>query len=192
VGTILHAGELHGQELDYSVGLSLLGLTFTGERPQEPSPSAQPGELVELEQVKRALALNRQMEEIVSANIKEYDEQNRFVRPVVKRMFQQGTGLKVEAWLALAQGMTSRLERALESARAGQAALDPAWVESYLGYLHCMVDYISKQEGDARGWIKDQAQLQAALAALRERKETVRSLVSVLAEALWEGKDSAP
>jgi hypothetical protein len=55
-----------------------------------------------------------------------------------------------------------------------------------------MVDYISKQEGDARGWIKDQAQLQAALAALRVRKETVRSLVSVLAEALWEGKDSAP
>lgn len=191
VGTILHAGELHGQELDYTVGLSLLGLTLTGERPQEQSPAAMSGRHVDHELVDHALTLNRQVEEIIHTNIKEYDEQNRFVRPVVKRMFQQGTGLKVEAWLALAQEMTSRLERALNDAKAGQAALDPAWVESYLGHLRRMVDYITKQEGDARGWIRDPAQLQAALAALRERKETVQSLVLALAQIQQPGTGSA-
>jgi hypothetical protein len=64
-------------------------------------------------------------------------------------------------------------------------------VKSYLGHLRRMVDYISKQEGDARGWIRDPAQLHAALAALRERKETVQSLMRVLTEAQRVGKDSA-
>jgi NAD(P)-dependent dehydrogenase (short-subunit alcohol dehydrogenase family) len=190
VGTILHAGELHGQELDYSVGLSLLGLALTGDRLQEQPASAMSGRHIDHELVGRALTLNRQVEEIIHTNIKEYDEQNRFVRPVVKRMFQQGTGLKVEAWLALAQETTSRLERAAADAEAGQVVLDPSWVESYLGHLRQMVDYISKQEGDARGWIRDPAQLQAALAALRERKESVQSLVRVLDE-MQQGTGSA-
>jgi NAD(P)-dependent dehydrogenase (short-subunit alcohol dehydrogenase family) len=190
VGTILHARELHGQELDYTVGLSLLGLTLTGECPVERPASALPTEHIAPELLDRALTLNRQVEEIVRTNIREYEEQNGFVRPVVKRMFQQGTGLKVEEWLALAQQMTGRLERALNNARAGQAALDLALVESYPGHLRRMVDYLSKQEGDARGWIRDPAQLQAALAALRERKEAVQSLLCVLTEMRQQGTES--
>ena len=190
-GTILHAGELHGQELDYTVGLSLLGLTLTGERPQEQPPSALSTERIDPDLVGRALTLNRQVEEIIRANIKEYDEQNRFVRPVVKRMFQQGTGLKVEAWLAMAQEMTGQLERAASGAKSASATLDLARVETYLGHVRRMVDYISKQERDARGWIRDPAQLQAALTALRERKETVQGLVVALAEMQQPGKGNA-
>jgi len=44
--------------------------------------------------------LNRKMEEIVRANQKEYESLSMFQKPVVKRMFQQGTGLKVEEWIA--------------------------------------------------------------------------------------------
>lgn len=147
VGTILHAGELGGQEVDYTVGLSLLGLTLTGERPEEEPRPALSSERIAPELAARALGLNRQVEEIVRTNIREYEEQNMLVRPVVKRMFQQGTGLKVEEWLAQAQAMTSRLERAVKDVRAGQMALDLASVESYLDRLRRMVDYITRQEG---------------------------------------------
>ena len=54
-----------------------------------------------------------------------------------------------------------------------------------------MVDYITRQEGDARGWIRDPEQLKAALEALRERKKTVQRLVSVLAGMQQPGKGSA-
>jgi NAD(P)-dependent dehydrogenase (short-subunit alcohol dehydrogenase family) len=40
----------------------------------------------------------------------------------------------------------------------------------------------TKQESDARGWIKDAKQLESALAALAERKETVQELADALTE----------
>jgi hypothetical protein len=56
------------------------------------------------------IALNRKMEEIVRANQKEYESLSMFQKPVVKRMFQQGTGFKVEEWIARAEAMTRALE----------------------------------------------------------------------------------
>jgi hypothetical protein len=155
VGTILHAGELHGQEVDYTVGLAQLGLTLTGERTQEQPRQALSSGSIAPQLVREAITLNQKMEEIVRTNSKEYEDQNMFVRPVVKRMFQQGTGLKVEDWLAQAQDMTSRLARAAGDAGEGKASLDLVSVETYLAHLQRMVDYITKQESDARGWIRD-------------------------------------
>lgn len=60
-----------------------------------------------------------------------------------------------------------------------------------LAHLRRMFDYITKQESDARGWIKDSEQLKAALGALHERKETVQRLVSVLVEMQQPEKGSA-
>jgi hypothetical protein len=47
-----------------------------------------------------------------------------------------------------------------------------------------MADYIRKQETDARGWIKDQAKLAVALAALRERQAVFAELAEELAREL--------
>jgi hypothetical protein len=52
---------------------------------------------------------------------------------------------------------------------------------------------ITKQESDARGWIKDPQQLQTALAALAQRKATVTQPLAVcstmaqpqLCEEIW-------
>ena len=63
------------------------------------------------ELLNQAIVLNCQLEAIFQANIKEYDEQSMFVRPVVKRMFQQGTGMTATEWLRQAQDMTNYLER---------------------------------------------------------------------------------
>jgi hypothetical protein len=135
-----------------------------------------------------AVTLNLDMEAIIQANIREYDEQNMFVRPVVKRMFQQGTGMKVEEWLALAQGMTRRLQNvqgALNDQTKGsleKPTFDRAALDAYLVSLRRMATYITKQESDARGWMRDPAQLSVALDALRQRGETVRRLIEALEE----------
>jgi hypothetical protein len=53
-----------------------------------------------------------------------------------------------------------------------------------------MLAYITKQEGDARGWMKDPARLQAALQALDQRKRTVQRLLAVLSEIQQRGAGS--
>jgi NAD(P)-dependent dehydrogenase (short-subunit alcohol dehydrogenase family) len=186
IGTILHAQQFHGQETDYVAGLTLLGLNPGGERIQD-----QPQELIEvgrlpLNLVQSAVTLNQEMEAILQANIREYDEQNMFVRPVVKRMFQQGTGMKVEEWLANAQDMTRRLQHvqgALSDQTKGsleKPSFERSALDAYLGSLRRMAAYITKQESDARGWMRDPPQLNAALSALRQRGETVGQLIDAL------------
>ena len=124
--------------------------------------------------VRQAIDLNLQVEAIVHINQKEYDELSLFQRPIVKRMFQQGTGLKVEDWIASAEQMTQRLE--------SDASLDSNMLKTYAAQLKRLSDFIVKQESDARGWIKDPRQLQVALAALSDRKATVTKLTTIMAE----------
>jgi len=177
VGTILFAPEFHGQETGYTAGLAKLGLTAEGER-KDQSPTAATTAPVQASPLKQALVLNRQVEAILQTTIKESDEQSLFVRPIVKRMFQQGTGMTAVEWLNQAQEMTTHLELLTE----GNAALDPSRAATYSAQLQRLADYIKKQEGDARGWIKDPEKLKEALEALQTREATVRKQASVLSE----------
>jgi hypothetical protein len=113
------------------------------------------------------------MEEVVRGNQKEYESLSMFQKPVIKRMFQQGTGLKVEEWIARAEAMTRALETGTTTV---QIRAD------YIQLLQRMIAYITKQESDARGWIKDPKQLDIALAALVERKATAQELANALKE----------
>ncbi len=182
VGTILHAKEFHGEgDAGYVLGLSKLGLDPEGElwktqiAPEPmPAPTVQEQIRNEASPRARALTLNRQLEEILETNIREYETLSRFQRPIIKRMFAQGTGLKVEDWLASAQEMTKRLQ--------GGGAIGPAPLQQYGGQLKRLTAFITKQESDARGWIKDPAQLHVALEALQQRKETTTRLEASLVE----------
>jgi hypothetical protein len=177
VGAIAHAREFHGQgDVFYLLGLSKLGLDPQGQpwpaAAVQPIEPAAPAELIDAERAdqprQQAIELNRQLEAIVRANQKEYDELSMFQRPIIRRMFQQGTGLKVEDWIASAAQMTGQLESGVP--------LDPNRMKSYVAQLKRLADFITKQESDARGWIKDQRQLQIALDALAQRKATVTQL----------------
>lgn len=175
-GTILHAKEFHGQEAYYTLGLAKLGLDANGEPLSLGAADAStgvattPGPQAAHQDV---MALNRKLEEIVRVNIREYNELSMFQSPVVKRMFQQGTGLKVEDWLASAEAMSRRLESA--------TPVEPSVLTIYIAQLKRMAEFITKQETDARGWIRDSQQLRVALAALAERKATVQTLAQALA-----------
>jgi NAD(P)-dependent dehydrogenase (short-subunit alcohol dehydrogenase family) len=179
VGAILHAREFHGQgDVFYLLGLSKLGLDPQGRpwsmapaQPIAPAVLAEPSELADNPR-QQAIDLNRQLEAIVRANQKEYDELSMFQRPIIKRMFQQGTGLKVEEWIASAAQMTQRLEC--------DAPLDASTLQGYLAQLKRMIDFITRQESDARGWIKDPQQLQVALTALIQRKAIVTKLLAIM------------
>lgn len=178
VGSILHAKEFHGQEVYYVMGLAKLGLDANGgplnlEAAAAPtSIPATPERPVDAPSVQDALRLNHNLEDILRTNLREYDGLSMFQRPVVKRMFQQGTGLKVEDWLANAQTISRRLE----SATPGEASI----LKPYIAQLGRLAGFIDKQVNDARGWMRDPQQLKLALEALAERKATVQQLVQVL------------
>jgi NAD(P)-dependent dehydrogenase (short-subunit alcohol dehydrogenase family) len=182
VGTILHAADLHGQETLYTMGLAKLGLTPTGERlDKRPEQIIHPSS-ISPELLSKALRLNRQLEAIVETNLREFADQPLLVRPIAKRIFQQRTSLKVEDWLALAQEMTRRLEGGPDAEQDATRALEPGRVNTYLVHLRRMEEYLTKSAVDARGWITDQAQLEAALEALQTRRETVQQLIAALKE----------
>ncbi len=174
VGAILRAEDFHGEDVDFSSGLSRLGLDSSGE----PVVAASiPG--VDAEAMRGqappgsggALDLNRELERILDASAKEYDRLPLFVRPVARRMFQQGTGKKVNEWLVTAQEMSARLE-------AGKA--DPDEIREYVGLLKRLDGFMAKQESDARNWFKKPEDLQMALDSLAERREVIARLMEEL------------
>ncbi|BAS27794.1 SDR family NAD(P)-dependent oxidoreductase [Limnochorda pilosa] len=205
VGTLLHAAEFHGQEADYVAGLAALGLDSDGKpharlaspeavaaevrtgtveptshaSARVPRPPADLGDLLH-----EALALNERMEAIIEENVREYAELTAFQRPIVRRMFLQGTGLKVEEWLARAQEMTQRLRAALaQEAGTGSPQLPglaPRNLAAYADQLRRMCEYVGKQESQARGWIRDPQVLETALRALEERKVTSATLAALI------------
>jgi len=67
------------------------------------------------------------------------------------------------------------MTRALEN----HTATSQMWTE-YIALVQRMIAFITKQESDARGWIKDAKQLENALAALAERKDTAQKLSDAL------------
>jgi len=158
--------------------LAKLGISASGEplgAPSEKEAPADPKPAVPAQETSTPLALNRQLESILQDNIREYDELNLFQRPIVKRMFQAGTGLKVEDWLANAQ----RMSRALEQ----PAGATPAERTSYIAQLKRLAQFIQKQESDARGFFKNPDTLARALEALRQRRQVVLDLAQALESA---------
>ena len=113
VGTILYAGDFRGQgDVHFLHGLAKLGLDADGNPIRAAEPTVELGPVV-ADLTEDVVTLNCRMEEIVRANQKEYESLSMFQRPVVKRMFQQGTGLKVEEWIERAEAMTLALSIAL-------------------------------------------------------------------------------
>jgi NAD(P)-dependent dehydrogenase (short-subunit alcohol dehydrogenase family) len=181
VGTILFARDFHGQgDVHFLYGLAKLGLDTEGQPihvDQAPSNTMPVHPSIVSESLLDVVALNRKMEEIVRANQKEYESLSMFQKPVVKRMFQQGTGLKVEDWIARAESMTHTLQNQTMSAQMRT---------EYIALVQRMIAFITKQESDARGWIKDPKQLDIALAALNERKDTAKQLADALTKMAGE------
>lgn len=167
VGAILHAGDFHGEDADYSSGLSKLSLDASGEpvvAASKPGVDAMVIRGQESPGSGGALDLNQELEKILGASIEEYDRLPVFVRPVARRMFQQGTGKKVNEWLTMAQEMSIKLG-------SGIASSDE--VTEYAGLLKRLDGFMAKQESDARNWFKKPEDLQMALDGLAERRKVI-------------------
>ena len=178
VGTILYAPAFHGQETGYAAGLAKLGLTSEGQRADQRAVVAATPVPAHAPQLTSALALNRQVVAILQTIFAEFDEQSLFVRPIAKRMFQQGTGMSAGEWLGRAQVMTTCLEHVAD----GTTPLASSGLADYRAELDRLANYLRKQQGDARGWIKDPEKLRAALEALAARETTVRQLATMLSQ----------
>jgi hypothetical protein len=184
VGTILHASEYHGELTGYGSGLGKLGLLADGRRLAElpaapepvPSVTATPTPTAQQSPLADALTLNQELEGIVAAIAREYAELTLFQRPIVKRMFQQGTGLSVEGWLTDAREMGQLLQAMTQ----GEATPAAERLRDYTARIRRLAAYHQKQEADARGWFKDPEKLRIALEALRARRLTAEELATTL------------
>jgi NAD(P)-dependent dehydrogenase (short-subunit alcohol dehydrogenase family) len=179
VGTILHAGQFHGQLTGHGEGLALLGLDADGQPAEEtPTPAAEPeppapAAVAPASGVAAVLALNRELEAVLATIDREFAELTLFQRPIVKRMFQQGTGRKVEDWRSRASALTETL------ARSGPAGVGAAILASYVADLGRLAEYNARLEPQARGYLKGE-KLDAALVALRERRMVAERLAVAL------------
>lgn len=195
VGTVLHAHDFHGQDCFTSHGLSLLGLAADGELlaaappitvatpvipVAAPADTAADGTQAQLGHL---ADLSRRTEDVLRDNIREYADLSVFQRPVIKRMFQSATGLRVEEWLAQAEAMTAKLS-GVAAAGSLTASIPAAQLTAYIAQLRRMVTYFVKQEADARGWFKDPAKLALALTTLKERQAAFADLADALTAAL--------
>lgn len=169
-GAVLYAREFHGQQVGHASGLVRLGLGADGAPLAVRDPGPGSGEEAPLDGDASLLALNRQLEAVLEANVREYSELTMFQRPIVRLMFQQATGLKVEEWLEQARSVSRRLER-------GGGVPER---EAYVASLRRLAGFIRKQESDARGYFRDPVALERALRALGERYRAVSRLADEL------------
>lgn len=93
VGTILHAGQLRGQETGHANGLRLLGLDAAGQPlttasargPVHPALTGDPG----------LLDANRAVEALLAEHETELEQVPTFVRPVAMRAWRRASGLSI-------------------------------------------------------------------------------------------------
>ena len=167
VGTIVHAADFHGLEVDYVTGLRRLGLAADGAVVIEEVPNAVAG-VPRLE----AATNNHAVEEILTEMIDEIEAASMFARPMLRRGFRQATGMSLEEFSAKAGEVTGDLTVGTLSS---QAATD------YLGDLEHLAGLIEQQAGMYGTWERDPAKLQAGLTALAERKARVDGAAEAIA-----------
>ncbi|MEN8615270.1 SDR family oxidoreductase [Dehalogenimonas sp. THU2] len=166
-GAIRFADKFHGVTIDYIAGLSKLGLDSQGQPiiPDEPPAEKASGS---------AGSIAQALEEVMTDFEAEYERLSILVRPVAKRMFQQGTGLKVDEWRVYAGEMSRVLTTGVP---------DDVKVAEYLNKLGRLRDYLAKQEIEAPNWFKDPDDLVAVLESLAFRKQVVADLIVALESA---------
>lgn len=69
---------------------------------------------------------------------------------------------------------------AAENGQDPKSLIGPGKLAAYVSQLKRMADFITRQESEARGWIRDTEKLRIALKALDSRKETVCKLAEAL------------
>lgn len=169
VGTILHAEDYDGEQVNYLEGLELLGITL--EKPSVDGLVASA--------LQQALALNHRLEDILRTSIKEYDWLPRFERPAARKAFQQRLGVTPEEYLASAERMTALIQGSL----AGDVNLgddERKRIQEYISRLRNFAAFQARREVNARRWIKDPGQVQAAVRTLESRHDVASDLTKAL------------
>ena len=118
------------------------------------------------------------MEEIVRFNAREYQDLTPFQRPIIKRMFQSGTGLKVEDLISPAAEMTRCLEQA-----KGPHSLSLSQIQVYRRQMEIVWPLTSpaRRKMPAAGSVTPQ-NWEIALQALQQRRDCALALSKVLGD----------
>ncbi|MGI2336201.1 MAG: SDR family NAD(P)-dependent oxidoreductase [Dehalogenimonas sp.] len=167
VGALRFGQAYHGQIVDWVSGLARLGLDAQGQpilveeeaaEPKGPAPGT-------------AAAIAQAMAEVMVEYEDEYERLSILVRQVAKRMFLQGTGLKIDEWRTYAAEMSQVLTDGLEDEVLTSDYLDK------LGHLH---DFLAAQEAEAQNWVRNEEDLIMVVETLVFRRQVVNDLMTAL------------
>jgi NAD(P)-dependent dehydrogenase (short-subunit alcohol dehydrogenase family) len=156
-GCILHAPRFHGQETAAVAGLELLGLGGG-------APKAAPAEVAPAAKLPERQEVAATVESLVTGLRSEFDGLGMFQRQWYRRTLKQRSGLALEDWETV----------------GAQIKNDPDGAGRYALSLRRLAGYFSSLESDARGYIRDREKLDAALAALEERRAAAERAATAL------------
>ncbi|MDV2988736.1 MAG: SDR family NAD(P)-dependent oxidoreductase [Dehalogenimonas sp.] len=166
VGALRFGRVFHGKAVDWVTGLAKLGLDAQGQQvPAEETvelsgpPAGTPG------------AIAQALAEVMAEIEVEYERLSILVRQVAKRMFLQGTGLKVDEWRVYAFEMSQVLT---------DGVVDEVLTGDYLEKLGHLRDFLAAQEVEAQNWVKSDEDLISVVESLAFRRQVVNDLMSAL------------
>ena len=184
--TIVHAREYHGQVADPFQPLAKAGVLQDVLEPKPPSkPSTTAPVSAEIPTPSSIVQCTRELEKVLEAVNKEFNELDMFRKMYAKGDFQRKSGMSIKDWLETATELVIELETLAQAVETGETeeanriCAKIPWLKSNLEKL---ADYFKKTQKDAQGFIRDPEALSAALEALAHREKTVRSLVSALGQ----------
>jgi NAD(P)-dependent dehydrogenase (short-subunit alcohol dehydrogenase family) len=158
------AERFHGQEIISAAALSAAGIELV-EREAAP---VQHG--LTPEQIKTVITLARRVRETLAEQAEGWQQRSFFEKQWVIRDFKKNAGMPVEEWLDI----LGRLERCAEQDGGAGLASERLPLRLLSGY------YVHLQEL-ARGYVKDQAQLEQQLQTVGEWRQEVDRLAELLA-----------
>jgi NAD(P)-dependent dehydrogenase (short-subunit alcohol dehydrogenase family) len=169
-GAVVHASELHGEQVDWTSGLARIGLTAEGFHATPAAPPTAVG-VSPAPAEAGLLALATAVEGVVRQIRDEYENLGVFQKQWYRRTLRHRTGMDVDGWERAALGAVAAL-------RAGSN------VElRYSEQLRRLAGHLARCEADWRGYVTDPVLVDQGIAALEGRKAAVESLISALTRA---------
>lgn len=167
VGAIRFGREFHGQDIRIISGLAKIKLDNEG---RSLSTKENTIELSQFQPGSKA-AIAQALEKTMEAVAEEYEQLSIMVRPVAKRIFLQGTGMKTEEW----RNYAAQIRHALTEGGKNENN-----AREYLDRLYKLHDFFAAQEVETQGWVKNQENLVTVVDTLAYRKQIVADLITLL------------
>jgi len=185
------ADEYHGEQVDGYTVLERAGLATrpgptvkAAVTPVEPAPSLRSvsdraPELGRTEALQQAVALSKQLQEVIAETAAEFNQLPVFVRPLAQRGFRSKSGQRTQDWTRTAVELAGQLEQ-MQAADAAAGAAFRAAQPRLKALLNGLLRYYHEAPAETARFTQDAEFIAHTAQVLGRREAVVRSLIAAL------------